>query len=595
MIHPSDGIGRRVFWLLDLAYAGLNLRLSDGELDVVKEDGTSLHYIGALDRIEVNAGIDFLSDASTSPTSAAIDVLMPVDVARMVAQGHDIAGSIGTLSRWVEGEDWEERQVLIWGVVVNPEYGADHEATSFSLELTPWTDSKVIPAPGLAVEGANWDAAMIASLPSSGLGLAGPVVVGNPGRVSTSVYSSGLISGSQPVWVDQRKNIHTSGGHFREVTPVVAYHHVTAQSIYLKTDAAPTPLRYKVVNTHDRAGHPVAVATWWHTVTPSTTDVFDYDGSASYNWNQPTASTVGCIGHVAAPASIQPGSGDTPSPIFATWVDADDATRGGLAGRDGKAMRAAGDVLEWLLRQSGIPVDHGRFAAARPLLSRFLLDFTIDAQVSPWEFAQANLIPILPVSIVNGPKGLAPIVWRYTATSKDAVCHLDTGIDPYIQRASRVSYDRQNIRNDITLNYAYSVRSGNFVGSLRYAATDADGATPSYPCRLSQLRYRRPDGAPLAVPYTTDSIVIYDDSTAHAVCQWMARAYALARRRVEYLLPEGAYGWLSRGYVVTITDAEMYFASQVCLVESVRVNGGPLVLVTLLLVEEPVRDARLVG
>jgi len=592
MLHPSDSINARVHWLLDLEYAGQTLRLSDAEIDVVTEDGVSIHYAGVLEGIDLDTGLDFLSDASSSPTSAAIDAVLPVDVPLLVAQGHDLAGSIGTLSRWVEGEEWEERHVLIWGAVSDPEYGAADEPVSFSLELTPWDDSQLIPAPGLEVIGANWDVAMITSLPSAGLGLAYPVVIGNPGRVSAEVWSSGLITGSQAVWIDQRKTLHSSGGHFREVTPILAGHHVGVESVYLKTDTATTPLRYRVSNTHDRNGHPVAVATWWHTVSPASTDVYEYDGSASYTWNQPTSTVVGCIGHVAAPASIQPASNTVPDGTYVTWVDDDDSTRGGLVGTDGKAMRAAGDVLEWLLRQSGIPVDHGRFAVAKPLLSRFLLDFTIDEGVTPWEFASSNILGILPVSIVSGPEGVAPIVWRYTATSTDAVCHLDTGSDPYIQRASRVTYDRSNIRNDLTLGYAYSVRIGSFLGSLRYSATDEDGATPSYPCLLSQRRYRRPDGTPLVVPHSLDSIVIYDDSTAHAVLQWMARAYAFARRRVEYLLPESRYGWLSRGDVVTISDPEIHLDSQVTLVEGIRIDGTPMMRVTLLLVEEPVRDAR---
>ena len=265
-----------------------------------------------------------------------------------------------------------------------------------------------------------------------------------------------------------------------------------------------------------------------------------------------------------------------------------------MAGRSGVAMRGAGEVLAKLIEWSGRPVDLGRWASAEPLLDRYRLDFTIDAEVDVWEFIRTHILPILPLSIVSGPNGIAPVVWRYDATSADAVAHLDTGSDPSIERASMVSYDR-DIRNDITVEYALAIRTGNYLGRLRYtsnSSADDDAAVPSYLCELSQRRYTQPNGEPLVAPHVIESAVIYDDATAHAVCQWMAAAYALARRRVEYLVPEAEWGWLERGSVVTITDQELHLDTQVAVVEGVRIDGSPMLRLRLLLIESPARDSR---
>ena len=590
-IHPSDSTGQRIWWLLDLQWAGQTIRLSNVEVDILDEDGNSLHYHGALESVDVDDGIEWLSDSSASPATAQVAAVLPVDVPELVARGYDLASATGTLSRWVEGTAYKARRVLIAGQLTDPEYGAAREPVSFSLELLPWDGSQVIPPMGYAVEGSNFELNAIASLPASGVGLAYPLVIGHPGQVSTALRSSGLITGSQAVYADQRR-ILSGSSHFSGLIVLLSYGHSTVDSVYLKTSTDTTFKRYQVVNTYDDNGHPIAIASWWYTKSGGG-DLY-YDPSVTYTWSPPTTTTVGSIGSNSAPTSIQPSSDTDPVGTFVGWLDDGNVTGGGIAGRSGTAMRGAGEVLAQLIQWSGRPVDLGRWAAAEPLLERYRLDFVIDAEVDVWEFIRTHILPILPLSIVSGPNGIAPVVWRYDATSADAVAHLDTGQDPSIERASQVSYDR-DIRNDIQVDYALAIMSGNYLGRLRYtsnaSATD-DNAVPSYLCELSQRRYTQPDGQPLVAPHVIESAVIYDDSTAHAVCQWMAAAYALARRRVEYLVPEAEWGWLERGSVVTITDDELHLDTQVAVVEGVRIDGSPMLRLRLLLIESPARDSR---
>ncbi len=590
-IHPSDSTGQRIWWLLDLQWAGQTIRLSNVEVDILDEDGNSLHYHGALESVDVDDGIEWLSDSSASPATAQVAAVLPVDVPELVARGYDLASATGTLSRWVEGTAYKARRVLIAGQLTDPEYGAAREPVSFSLELLPWDGSQVIPPMGYAVEGSNFEVGAIASLPASGVGLAYPLVIGHPGQVSTALRSSGLITGSQAVYADQRR-ILSGSSHFSGLIVLLSYGHSTVDSVYLKTSTDTTFKRYQVVNTYDDNGHPIAIASWWYTKSGGG-DLY-YDPSVTYTWSPPTTTTVGSIGSNSAPTSIQPSSDTDPVGTFVGWLDDGNVTGGGIAGRSGTAMRGAGEVLAQLIQWSGRPVDLGRWAAAEPLLERYRLDFVIDAEVDVWEFIRTHILPILPLSIVSGPNGIAPVVWRYDATSADAVAHLDTGQDPSIERASQVSYDR-DIRNDIQVDYALAIMSGNYLGRLRYtsnaSATD-DNAVPSYLCELSQRRYTQPNGEPLVAPHVIESAVIYDDATAHAVCQWMAAAYALARRRVEYLVPEAEWGWLERGSVVTITDDELHLDTQVAVVEGVRIDGSPMLRLRLLLIESPARDSR---
>jgi hypothetical protein len=577
--------GARLFWLLDLQWAGGVIRVADGDLEVQTDDGDLLKYSPGLDSPEMEEAIELLTDMSAAPASATISVLLPVDVPRLVALGHDLSGAIGTLSRWVEGTTLEARRVVLVGIVSDPEYETEDDPVRFTLEANVWQDSTEFPDPEAAVLADNWDDAMILSLALSDFELAYPIVIGRPGVVSTMITSVGWITGSAGVWVD-KQNTAAGGGNVGDLTLVIAGHHVTATEVYANTDGYTTGTRFLVRNGYDRQEHPVAFLSWWGTKTAGADDFTYSAGPYGFVAGPPTS-----LGHNAVNVEFQPASG-VDRPVYIGWLDSTDGG-GGMQGPNGQTIETAGEVLEWLLGLTSIKVDRGRCAVAGSLLSRFKLGFTIETGVKPWEWAKEHLLPLLPVTIVSGPDGVYPLVWRYWATSADAVHHLDLDIDPGIERSSAVRVDRSKIVNDWTLRYAYTRRTGSFRGVARLGAEGLSVGLPSMHCTISQRRYRRPDGDPLVIAESMDTVCIYDDSTAQAVLSWQALAYALARRRVSYRVPLSRYPSIERGQVITVTDPDLYLSSQVALVESVKTDGSPTCDVGLLLIEDPGRDMRL--
>ncbi|NBV20314.1 hypothetical protein, partial [Janthinobacterium sp.] len=88
-----------------------------------------------------------------------------------------------------------------------------------------------------------------------------------------------------------------------------------------------------------------------------------------------------------------------------------------------------------------------------------------------------------------------------------------------------------------------------------------------------------------------DSACIYDETTAGAILAWMARAYAFPRRTVSYVVPS-AYQ-LHKGQIVTLTDAKVSFAEQLCIVSDLQIDGTGTDAVTLLMIEDPQRDTKI--
>jgi hypothetical protein len=534
-----------------------------------------------------------LEDSTDGGTTISLDALLPVDVPARVAQGYPLSASRATLSRWIEGTAREDARVVLAGVVRDPQFGAAHEAVSLTIEASPWVDSVLVPPAGLLVTGANWDGAMILSLATDERGLQYPVVVGVPGRVSSLVAGDQWITGSQGVWVDHR-NINALG-HQAELTLVLAGHHVAAESVMANTSTFPEGLRFQVVNGHDLSGNPIAYLSWWRT-RGVVDDPFNYDAAGTYTWDyDATSATPSSLGHASVDPSFQPNDGES-SPVFVGWYDNDDPYRGGLV-VNGESIRGAGDVLEWLLGLTSRPIDRGQFAAAAPILNRYKLDFTIDARVKPWDFVAANLLPVLPVSVVDGPLGISIIAWDFAATAADAVLVLDADADPSLARSGKLREDRRNLANDITVRYALSIRTGAYQGSIRLAASreigGGDGEViavyPSAFCRQSQTQFRGPDGRPLVAELEIETAVIYEDATALLLASTQARVRALPQHRVKYSGPESRYGHAKRGQVAVLTDGEIAFVGRVAHVLDV-VTDAATVTIELLLLQDPVRD-----
>lgn len=238
------------------------------------------------------------------------------------------------------------------------------------------------------------------------------------------------------------------------------------------------------------------------------------------------------------------------------------------------AMSGAGEVLAFLLSRSSMRVDYGRVAAASAYLNRYKLAGCILEGVNPWEFIAANLSPILPMSVVNGPQGVYVIPWRYDATAGDVVERLDVSIDPTIEQVGSVRYSggRPDLYNRFRLRYNLSQRLGTMTGSAMLSGmseASAEAASNVY-CRQSQLRYG-------TQTREEESSVIRDPATAALVLGWWSIATALPSRLVTYACGYDR-AWLERGNVVSVTDPDLYLSEHLALVDGITYGDAGIEL-----------------
>ena len=548
-------------WLLTIHYSGGILRLSDAPCSVTTERGDVFVFEeGLLEDIQPQQALQ-LPGETGGQAALSLSLVLPVDLAALEAQGYELHGAVAEVSRWREGDPWESRIVVLAGKVRDPEYGMAGEAVGLTIEDPPWLDTVQVPSPLQRVDGVTWPDSIL-TLQEQSLATLYPLVIGCPGRTDSSWGA-----GSLARWVWHDSVLH--GANYSGLILVVASHHVSAERVYINTSAYTPGFRCVVFNGTDGRGQPIAYIPWYASRT-GTDEPYDYDGAGAYTWSL-LPDTDGLNSHglganyAVGSTFISALTTDSSEPQFwVGWRDDESAARGGLT-IGGVLIRAAGDVLEYLLSLTSAGVDRGRVAAAKPLLAGFNIDVSIDEPTSPWEIIASYLLPILPVSIVRGPSGFYPVVWRWGATAADAIAHLDADADPYIQRVSKIRVDGSKVCNDFSLDYALSRRTGSYSATARLGAGPYDADDPaavSLACRKSQGRYG-------VVSKTFQAEAIWEGATAQGVLGWMAAAYSSVHRRISYLLTEGAFP-LELGAVVTLSHAEMSLDRRVCLVESIQ-------------------------
>lgn len=581
-LYPTDVAGRRIYWLLTVEWAGLTIRLADDQIDIVTASGDSLQYDAGLDSVEVSEAVSTLGD-SVGQLSIPLEFLPPPgqSIAERISYGADFSSARGELARWVEGTTYEERRVVLSGRLSDPEYGGDDEPVSTSLEEILYEDISTIPAASAVVSLTTWPHAD--SLSDAWVGVTYPIIIGRPGTVSTDIGPQGWVPGAPGVWADRRDDYHVARtSHHPDITSgmilVVAGHHVGATRVYLNTDQDTTGIRAFVYNGFDLLGQSIAYVPWYAEITSSGTDPYEYDIAGIYTDENVDSDGITAYGLGSVDIDDSYQAPEQP-PVYVGWSDPLTGEGGVQAG--GRTIREAGDVLEYLLGLSTLTVDRGRLAAAVPLLSRFLLDGCISASVSPWEVLRDEILPILPVSLVSGPAGLYPVVWRYDARPEDATHRLDADADPAVERVGRVVYDGSDRANQLELAYAYSYRRAVYAGSIRLGAVGDEDATAHPLCTWSRARTGR------VLSRRVESAWVYDTATAYAVAEWMAYAYCLPTRTVEMRLPEAQFVDLERGDVVTVTDSSVYLDEAVGLVREVLTDGSGYLVASVQLLDSP--------
>ena len=615
----------RYHMLLELDFSGVTYRISDATFEVPNVDlNNTLSFESGFDDVSMQQSMAFLSTAPAALT-VPVQCLLPVDVAAQYALGWQLARSPARLSVWLEGTDYSQRLQLIDGIVTGPSWRFLGDPVSFSIELPESTRVTEYPPVSQQVNSDTIGEMSVLTLSLDELNVSYPTVFGSPGKTGDTTW----VPATQGVWyIHQGEGFGAGLKNFLRL--ILAGHHVTGGWVTLcgDLDLNPNGHRFRVANTYDLLGQPVAVV--YESATPWTTpsaggntrsDMMDGDwymlnnsgidtnpeNNYFYGLNaqltpnpadltpnlDPTLYQPTTIVPVLATPS-NPTTTPTTSSVFASWREYSDNTYTG----DGIVGLSpfAGDVIQFMLERAGLKIDYARMASATAALQSYRFDCVVDSPIKPLEWLETNVLPFLPVSIVQSNDGWYPVVWRRDAQAADATAVLDVGLDSDIRLVGNVDFD-SDVINRVSLQYQYDVQHSTYTNTAWRGGVPKDHpAEGFYGLATGPTTYDPGDDAYSIISQAVfgvqtrayTSACVYDAATAGRVLADRIRAFGQPRMRATYTVPR-SYG-LELGQVVTLTDPQLSLYSRVALVESIEIDSTGLDGIRLLFITDPLRD-----
>ena len=533
----------QLVWLLDLQIRGKTYRFSTDIVEVssgTDVGASSFNYRAGLEFLEYEDVVGLL-DAEASSREVSLSVMFQAGQqegwAALSDTTRDVGQATGQLSLHLVGNTHIERELIVVGFLDSPTYGGISEPVSFTLQESDHLDPVLFPPTSAVASHVTWPqvsaGANILTVDDSAREAFYPWVFGKPGTnppVSWWGQGSGLFDSTPGLMV--RIDVTAEGNDTNAAKIVLAGHEtwpdpddVVPGSITIFSDKWANPQIQVPVHEVDAAGRSVTVINM---------------------------------------LSIGPTALDYITPGQELWVSW--SGRGGVLNKDRTApLYGAGEIITYLLEQSGLRVDTLRARAPLRSVDAYRLDFWTNEQRSPIEIITEDILPILPLSPQQRTEGLSFVYWRWDATAEMASEHINIDTS-FGDRVSPVEVSSiATIYNEITIEYARAGSDGQLKKRLTYThenfAGHANVIFNQY-ALASFSRYGKREAPIVQAP------AVERDDTAIAVLDWMIRFHSQARRSVSYRLQQ-RYQTLEPGDVITLTDSEIGFDATVCLVTSV--------------------------
>lgn len=266
-------------------------------------------------------------------------------------------------------------------------------------------------------------------------------------------------------------------------------------------------------------------------------------------------------------ASTEPNGQNFDGAFWVSWTDGE-ALPGG-----------AGDVLGMLYRMSTLDVDVSALDAVRGRLNAYKLAGFVDDVVQPSEYAKQVVLPLLPVSMVNGPNGLRPQLWPWLDADDGATVALTEGVN--VSRDGPVRYLTGDHYSSYTVEFGFRPDTSVMTGRAKADAQD----TAYGRVALSLL-------GPTAGGFDrTQTRIVWDQATADAISFDRLRALSVPPRVASYNVSASVYGIegarpLRVGMPVTITDSDLGWDARPATVGEINRRNTDLA-VTLYLRDDP--------
>ena len=537
-LAAKDWVQTDIIWFLELEYDGTTFRFSSITMNLSDTSGKSYPYIGGLEDVSILQRMGSVGKISTQEDSVSIAITFPNrNIAKeiyngMILDGNTVQVGFVLIRGGQIVQSFEERQILYKGLITEPVYGYPESPAGyveFSIENKAiYTEEPLL----RTILGENLYIEDVSMTPNANIGQTPPFPVSD-----NIVNVADIHRGKVIPWV-----FGELGGILREnntetnipISPayVVAYDSTGPKPCYYVIAGHATNATQ--VKLYNNLGEETteAVSTFIN-VDNRTFSYVDIDGT-SHSWTN----------SVAANNDRQ------------VWVEWTNGAPYLNPFEDGD-LKGGGDICLMLLQEITDSVDVQAWLALRPILNQYEFGgYVNDDEITIFEWLQKNIIPYLPISIVNGPKGLKPILDLFLDGADLAPrTKVTTGAEFFRAGPIVPLNSSEDIINVINIRYAVNgvtnTPTARMMVSNFIPPTPALGFALSPISKISRARHGIKRRA-IKLDYC------YDWKTANKIAQNIIVTNGLIVQSIQYSVALH-YGYLEIGDIIEITDNDLGF------------------------------------
>jgi hypothetical protein len=156
-------------------------------------------------------------------------------------------------------------------------------------------------------------------------------------------------------------------------------------------------------------------------------------------------------------------------------------------------LQGAGDICRFFLDMAGLDYDASAWVAAADFLNQYKLAGYINSMdVNAYDFLREEVFPLLPIEVINGPKGIKPIINLYFASSNLMPQHTIEESGEF-QAITAIQPLDMEISNKIIFRYAWEGRLKRLKANITIDPTirDTQQLSNRYKLPLSTISYQR--------------------------------------------------------------------------------------------------------
>ena len=517
--------GKRPVYLLTLDWGGEVFRFSTIPIALTNTslsaaDRDVLQFPGGLENPDFEERAN-RQGVSTGGTSIPFTVYLPddVDVATEIQKRVPLSAATGELSMIIidvrhlhtaPTYDFNNRFLLARGICQMPVYAhvGQPNRLDFSLEsILPDSDSTPLVSPTKSITVKTWPSA-----PDTSKGRVYPTVIGTPGYYFQGNPEAGPVV-TYCQGVPAYKVTDNTGS---DVKLLIAGHDVVADSVRVFSENNTTGTAFDVEHITDGLGQLISFV-------QLAGNALQNDSSFHVSWS----------------------GGGLPNPFGPS------------------ALRGMGDVMLWALQSAGTGgLDLPKWENERENLNKIAIDCYInDNRITGWEFVRNNLLDLLALEIREGVRGIFPRVRLWGITANDCQ-KINEGPDFYPIGPMTTQTDFGDIRNDISIRYAYCAtdgyRQGSVISDLVSGQTVSSAAiqtdvdlsmfSSSYAFISAQRYGTRSE--------SINSRVLWEDASAALAISERCRNLGFSQSSRPYEA-DVTYGWLEVGDYISLESTSL--------------------------------------